>query len=47
MKKVFLVLLMAIGLTAVAASCEAESIDEEIKLFGPDKTTPPPGSGDD
>lgn len=47
MKKVLMVLLIAMGISVIAVSCEAESVDEEIELFGPDKTTPPPGSDDD
>lgn len=37
MKKVLLALLLLVGFTATIVSCEKESTDEDIELFGPDK----------
>ncbi len=45
MKKVFLIALVAVATLAFVVSCEKDSVDENVELFGPDPQTPPPGSG--
>lgn len=47
MRKLFLIVIVALGMTAFIASCEAESTDEQAELFSPDPDkVKPPGGGD-